>query len=90
MNRFFLKHSIVLLELLSQQYFYEGDSEISAINRMVKLAGTDVLPVLLGIVFDQQEKEKALFNKLCEGCHMRFPLMESQIKEIVEEKIPIV
>ena len=68
---------IVLFELLTKQYFFEGESEISAVNKAVRLAGTVC----------ENAEDRMEFDTLCGKCHLHFPDMQSQLRDFLDNQV---
>ena len=51
-------------------------------NKAVRLAGT--------VCEDESDQERIEFDLLCEKCHLHFPDIPSQLKDILEKQVDIV
>ncbi|OAO12113.1 cyclin-dependent kinase [Blastocystis sp. ATCC 50177/Nand II] len=69
---------VMVVELLSGRFLHEGESELAAVNQMVRLAGT------MGL----NKEEREWFDGLCSHNHIHFPDMEDSIAVLVRERIP--
>ena len=80
--------SVMVVELLSGRFLHEGESELAAVNQMVRQAGTMGLNVG-GMGGDEEQKEeREWFDGLCSHNHIHFPDMEDSIAALVRERIP--